>query len=236
MRTENELREDLLLALRILYCEGLFEHTAGHVSCRIPDTEQVLISGHIHPKGRTIDSISPEDFTVVDLEGNKLRGELGAPGERYIHLEIYKRRADVGAVVHAHPQISVSLSIADQEILPVFHRGTIFAPKVPVFDYPGQVDTPELGARLAETLGRAVACMIRAHGCVCVGKDIRHACVAALMLENNALHQMRVLQMGRQVRPIEPQYIRNGIIAGLEEEEYYSNPWAYYASKVRGTC
>lgn len=227
-----EIKKEMLVALKILIKEGIFDATMGHISARVPGTDMLLMSGHIHPVGRTLDSISEDDISLVNLEGEKLEGRLNPPGEKFIHTEVYKARPDVGAVVHAHPPYSIIMTIAGQDILPVFHRGTIFSPKVPTIDYPGQIDTPELGQKVAAALGSGYACMLQGHGSVCAAENVRQACVVSLALEKTSLFQMQALQMGGQIKTVSPEFIENGFIKGLSKEEYFSNPWAYFSNKV----
>ena len=62
---------------------------------------------------------------------------------------------DVGAVVHAHPFSAVACTIAGQDILPVGHWGTVFAPKVPVYPSSEQIESQEMGEDIARVMGDA---------------------------------------------------------------------------------
>lgn len=227
-----DYKKRLLKALRVLLNEGIFEQTMGHISVRIPDTDQIVIPGHIHKLRRTLDSLTEDDLAVIDLEGNWVEGKLKPPGERFIHTEIYKIRPDVNSVVHAHAPFAVAFSIAGERILPCYHRGTIFKPFVPIHSYPAQINTPELGADVARTLGQGYACLLRGHGMVCVGETPEEAAVVAITLETAAIHQMRVRMLGREPSIIEDEYLDGYFIKGIDKEEFFANPWVYYSSKL----
>src|SRR3984957_20727592 len=96
------LRRRLARAHRILTAGGIWPLTKGHVSARIPGTDKVLILGHIHSTGRSLDQVDVDDIVLVNLEGDWLEGEIEPVDERYLHLEIMKARPDVMAVVHTH--------------------------------------------------------------------------------------------------------------------------------------
>jgi L-fuculose-phosphate aldolase len=228
----DSYKKRLITALRVLINENIFEQTMGHLSVRVPETGEILIPGHIHKLGRTLESLTEDDLAVIDVEGNWVGGKLKPPGERYIHTEIYRVRPDVNAVVHAHSQLSVAFSIAGEHILPCHHRGTIFKPFVPIHDYPAQINTRELGAEVAITLGPGYACLLRGHGVVCVGGTPEEAAVVAITLETAALHQMRVKSLGREPRVIEDQYLDGYFIKGIDREEFFANPWTYYSSRL----
>jgi HCOMODA/2-hydroxy-3-carboxy-muconic semialdehyde decarboxylase len=77
----------------------------------------------------------------------------------------------------------------------VFHGG------VPVFQGPGQVETPERAAEIAELLGSGNAVLLRGHGAVVVGSSIPDVCMLSLSLEESARLQVEAMRLGK------PQYI-----------------------------
>ena len=89
-----------------------------------------------------------------------------------MHLEIYRTREDVDAVVHTHSLCASAAAVAGREIPPivdemVFHIGG----GVPIGDYafPG---SPELALIAARTMGERNAVLLRNHGVVGVGGDV----------------------------------------------------------------
>ena len=123
------------------------------------------------------------------------------PSERFIHSEIYRARPEVNSVVHFHPPIATSFSIAGREILPVSLMGRIFAPFVPIFWYPGLIDSKEKGEALAKAFVRGRAILLRGHGAVTAGESLAEAGVAAVTLEETAKMQLIAALLGR-VEPI----------------------------------
>src|SRR5215831_20243172 len=88
------LRRRLAKVHRILTAGGIWPLTKGHVSARIPNTDRVLILGHIHSEGRSLIDTDIDDIVTVDLEGNWLEGRIEPVDERFLHLEIMKARSD----------------------------------------------------------------------------------------------------------------------------------------------
>ena len=64
---------------------GLVEHN-GHVSVRIPETDQVLIQSRFSSRA----ALTSKDIVTVDLQGNLLEGEDEPPSETPIHTSIYR--------------------------------------------------------------------------------------------------------------------------------------------------
>jgi ribulose-5-phosphate 4-epimerase/fuculose-1-phosphate aldolase len=229
---ERSSHSAILTALAILRSENVFEKAYGHISVRTQAGDHCCIMRHIHGEERTLDTFSEEDLIVIDLDGHVALGTGEPPGEYPIHTEIYKRRPDVGAIVHCHPKAPVILSIAGRAVLPVSMRGSIFAPEVPVADDPTQIDTPEKGAAVADALGDGRAVVLRGHGVVCVGQSIVEATVTTIDLNENAQLQLAAAAIA-EPRVVRAEHIgSDGVIQGLEHE-FFSSSWHYHVAKER---
>ncbi len=85
----DTLMTNTLKAWRFLYRRGFIEGF-GHISARLPDSNQWMITRHSLGADAT-----PDDFLVFDLDGKRLAGNGVIPGEYPIHLEILRARPDV---------------------------------------------------------------------------------------------------------------------------------------------
>src|SRR5437660_4336749 len=88
------LRRRVAKAHRILTAGGIWPLTKGHVSVRIPESDRVLILGHIHSEGRSLLDTDVDDIVTVDLEGKWIEGRIEPVDDRFLHLEIMKVRPD----------------------------------------------------------------------------------------------------------------------------------------------
>jgi ribulose-5-phosphate 4-epimerase/fuculose-1-phosphate aldolase len=167
---------------------------------------------------------------VIDLDGNLVEGEEKPPAEVYIHTEIYRARDDVLAVVHTHQPTATVMGVMNAEILPVLHvqAGQLGAGGMPIWPCPLLVTNPERGRDLAAALGDATIGHLQGHGIVSVAPDIKTATVQAIMLEQLAVANLRILQAGRRPRVITPDEI-----AELQREMApIEGRWAYYLQLV----
>ena len=147
------LKEKIATSTRILVRERLIG-PFGHPSARIPGTDLVAVLGHTHDDVKDLAETEPSDVVVMDLDGEVVDGSMDAPGERFMHTEIYRARSDVGAVIHAHPMHCIAFSMTDVPLAPVWHLCTLFADGVPVYDSAVQIDNPERGQAVAAALDR----------------------------------------------------------------------------------
>lgn len=233
-RTDEELREDLANCVRILVAEGLFELIYGHMSCRKADGRGIWILRHVHEGGPHPAVVTADDIIEMDDEGVVHDEGVEAPGERFIHTAIYGQRPEVRAVVHCHPRVPVAFSVADVEIRPVDHLGVIFAPSVPIYDFSGQIDSPERAGEMAKVLGDRRAVLLRGHGVAVVGKNVIEACIATLALDQTARIQMMAASMGIARSVPEDNRSADGYFSmGISEAEYYAAAWRHFTWKHR---
>ena len=76
--------------------KGYVASTDGNISARLPDGH-IMCTPTICNKG----FVKPEDMVIIDLKGQRIKGERKASSEMAMHLLIYEMRPDTQAVVHA---------------------------------------------------------------------------------------------------------------------------------------
>jgi len=191
--------EDLVAANRILADQGVLD-AYGHVSVRHPgNPDRYVISRAMSPA-----NVSADDIMEFDLDSNPVdqRGR-GMFLERFIHGEIYKARPDVNAVIHSHSPGVIPFGVTNVPMRPVFHTAAFLAVGVPVFeirDAGGMtnmlVRNGALAKALATTLGDKPVALMRGHGNVVVGPNVKRATIRAVYTEVNARLQTIALGLG----------------------------------------
>lgn len=194
---ERELKLQVAMAVRLLENIKLLDMN-GHVSCRIPGTDHILINSRKASRA----SVSVADIVMCDLDGNLIEGGTEPPSEYHIHTEIFKKRSDVFSVVHNHPHYQTVLGIADVAMKPVFGIGS-FVDHVPVYEKSSLVNTAEMGAELAEMLGSGITVQLRHHGTVVVGESVKSAFARSVFIEENAKKHYDALLLGKGIRVLE---------------------------------
>lgn len=166
----GDLRQQLVKTIQELYETQLITATGGNLSARIPEKLEAWITPGQIFKG----DLRPESMVRIDFEGNSLDPDAFAPSsERLVHTEIYKRRQDVQAIVHAHAPYTTILGLSGLPFLPVTTDAAYFKelPVVP-FIMPG---TRELAIEVAKRLGNNPAVIMQNHGVVVAGSSLRRA-------------------------------------------------------------
>ena len=193
-----DFRQELIQAGQRLLSEGLTVETWGNLSLRDRETGLVYIT----PSGMDYTHIQPEDIVVLRPDGSVAEGTRKPSVEAGLHLAVYARRPEIGAIVHSHPKASMVFACTGEEI-PVItdEAAQALGGPVPVCGYalPG---TPELAAACARTLETGMACLLRSHGAVCLGKDMAAAFKTAKVLELTAELYWRIRAMGARPETI----------------------------------
>jgi len=186
----TELKQQLVDCIRMLEQSDIIDYN-GHASIRLDGNRMLINIGSCQRSRLTV-----ADICTIDFEGNVIEGKGKPPLEFHLHAGIYKARADVKAVVHAHPKWSTFLTMVGASYQPVYAQGSLVYP-MPVLDSPNSINNPVMAKRLADTLGDRPAAMMKSHGAVTVGKDIVEAFVLANYLEENAYRQYMAMQIGK---------------------------------------
>jgi HCOMODA/2-hydroxy-3-carboxy-muconic semialdehyde decarboxylase len=190
---------DLVAANRILYRQGVVDGF-GHVSVRHPaNAERYLMSSSLAP-GR----VTKDDIMEFDLDSRPIdqRGR-SIYSERFIHSEIYKARPDVQAILHSHSPTVIPFGASNVPLKPIVNTAGFLSPEVPVFEMrrvAGSrsllVTDAKLGKALADVLGNRAVALMRGHGNVVVGPNIRRMVSRAIYTEVNARLQLQALALG----------------------------------------
>ena len=180
--------------------KGLVVGTAGNVSLRLKDPSgRELLA--ITPSGRYYDSLNVDDIVVVDFAGQRVEGELRASIETVMHIEVYKARKKVNAIVHAHPAFCSVIAVAGMEIPPLIDEQVILIGgeiRVAQYGFPG---TPELARNAVLALGPRNAVILANHGVLSVGRDMREALTICELAEEMAKIYVSALSLGK-VNPL----------------------------------
>src|SRR5215470_10204082 len=170
--------DDIVTGSRVLADFGVLDGF-GHVSARDPNNpNHFLMSRSLAPA-----LVTAGDIMEFDLDGNAVDARGRALFlERFIHAEIYKARPDVMAVVHTHSPNVIPFSVSKTPLRALFHNAAFLAAGVPVWDIAKEFGTTDIlvrdnniGKSLARTLGDKSVVLMRGHGDVAVGPDVKVA-------------------------------------------------------------
>jgi L-fuculose-phosphate aldolase len=176
--------------------KGLVVGTSGNISLRFREPGgRDLVA--ITPNNLFYDVMGIDDIGIVDLEGERVEGELTTSIETMLHIGVYKARTKVNAVIHTHPIFSSIFSVTGMNIPPVLDdQVTYLGGEIEVAEYslPGSKD---LVTNVIPALGPRNAVILANHGALTVGRDMKEAFTNCEMLEKTARIYIQALSLGK---------------------------------------
>jgi L-fuculose-phosphate aldolase len=167
MRTEGELRADIVEVGRRLYARGYTASNDGNISVRL-DRSRLLMT----PKSVCKGFMTADMMCVTDLDGKKLAGDRDPSSEMQMHLEVYRQRPDVNAVVHAHPPVATAFAVAGIPLdRAVLAEVVTTLGSVPIADY-ATPSTKELPEAVRKYVKAHDGMLLANHGALTLGADL----------------------------------------------------------------
>ena len=206
----EELKEKVFHANLELVKHGLVIFTWGNVSAIDRATGLVVIK----PSGVDYDKLTPEMMVVMDLNGNKVEGNLNPSSDTATHLELYKAFPEIGGIVHTHSSYATSWAQAGRDI-PCYgttHADYIYGPVPCVrcltkeeIEDAYEENTGHLIVNEFKRLGKdpkAVPVVLcKNHGPFAWGKDAKEAVHNAVVLEEVAKMAYRAETINPRIQP-----------------------------------
>lgn len=192
---EDDLRGDIIAQCRAMNANGLNHGVSGNISARVGD--RMLIT----PSGTDYDAMTPDMIASVALDDadGAWTGPLKPSTEWPFHQAIYQGRAEVQAVVHAHPIHCTALAMARKPIPQAHYMVGIFGGfDVRCSDY-ATFGTKALSDAVMVALTDRMACLMANHGMIALGEDLDKAMWRAVELEVLAHQYCVALQIGGPV-------------------------------------
>jgi L-fuculose-phosphate aldolase len=164
---EIKLRHGIVEVGRRMYARGYTASNDGNISVRL-DARRLLMT----PAGVCKGFMTPEVMCITDLEGKKLEGDRNPSSEIQMHLEVYRQRPDVNAVVHAHPPIATGFAVAGIPLdRAVLAEVITTLGSVPIADY-ATPSTQELPDAVRRYVKAHDGMLLANHGALTVGQEL----------------------------------------------------------------
>ena len=193
MKAEEQARADIVEVGRRLWERGYVASNDGNISVRLDDHRLITT-----PKNVSKGFMTPDMMVITDLDGRKVAGERDPSSELKMHLEVYRNRADIRAVVHAHPPTATGFAVAgiplDRAVLAevITTLGSI-----PIAEY-ATPSTEELPAAVRKYVKAHDGLLLANHGALAMGGDVMSAYYRMETIEHFAKISLVARTLGRE--------------------------------------
>lgn len=199
--SEANLRLAIIECGCIAYERHLVTSNDGNISARM-ENGNILITPSGISKGR----LNADDMIVVDLDGNIIssRPDRKPSSETPMHLEVYKQRKDVRAVLHAHPIFATTLTVSGLEFpVDVLPEVLLTLGNVPVTAY-ATPSSHEDAAVIRPFVKDHNALLLCQHGSLTYGKNLDEALIHLERIEHVSEIYWRAKMLG-EVKRVPPE-------------------------------
>ena len=199
--SEADLRLAIIECGRIAYERHLVTSNDGNISARM-ENGNILITPSGISKGR----LNADDMLVVDLDGSIIssRPDRKPSSETPMHLEVYKQRKDVRAVLHAHPIFATTLTVSSLEFpVDVLPEVLLTLGNVPVTAY-ATPSSHEDAAVIRPFVKDHNALLLCQHGSLTYGKNLDEALIHLERIEHVSEIYWRAKMLG-EVKRVPPE-------------------------------
>lgn len=132
----EQIKNEIIKYGDIIDAKGFSPGTSGNISARFED--KIIITA----SGVSNGNLTYDDLVFIDFEGKCLDLSSGkkvttkASSEKMLHVEFYKKRPDINAIIHVHPPFLSSFAAARKSLeAPVMAENVYYFGKIPLADY-----------------------------------------------------------------------------------------------------
>ncbi len=195
--TEQDLREDLAAAYRLIALHGMTDLVFTHLSVRVPGEGHRFL---VNPYGLLFEEITASSLVLVDADGEPRQPTAWPvnPAGFVIHSAVHRGRDNANCVMHTHTLAGMAVAAQTGGLLPLNQMMMEFIGRVAIHDYEGVADDDNLSERerLVQDLGDKPAMILRNHGLLTVGHTVAEAFYWMWYLEQSCRIQLAAQSSG----------------------------------------
>ena len=160
---------------------GLIALAGGNVSMRLPDGDLIVT-----PSGTYYETMKESDVLLMDSEGNVKEGDLRPSVDTIALLYIYKNMPEVNAIIHTHQTHATAVGLISDKLPAVtttLSNVTLGEVNVAPYSSPASLN---MGIETVKHINGKRAIILKHHGVVTVGGNLKEAMYAAIYMEETA--------------------------------------------------
>lgn len=176
----KQAKNEIIKYANIVDSKGFSPGTSGNISIRYKN--KIIITA----SGTSNGDLSQDDLVIIDFDGKVVEGKKKASSEKMLHVEFYKKRADINAIIHVHPTFLSSFAAARKSLEePVMAENVYYFGKIPLADY-ALPSSKKLVDNTAKYFDKCSAILMANHGFIVGDVDLAQAYLKLELAESYA--------------------------------------------------
>lgn len=178
--TLEQIKNEIIKYGDIIDVKEFSPGTSGNISVRYGD--KIIITA----SGASNGDLAYEDLVLMDFDGHVESGEKKPSSEKLLHVEFYKKRPDINAIIHVHPPFLSSFAAARKSLEdPIMAENVFYFGGIPLADY-GLPSSMELVNNTAKHFDKFNAVLMANHGFIVGDVDLAQAYLKLELAESYA--------------------------------------------------
>jgi len=191
MDEKKIIKEELIKYGDKMVRSGLVGGAGGNISAKLG---RII---YLSPSGYALDEMTEDSITGVDLDSGKIvEGTLRPTSEVLMHLECYRNRKEINAVVHTHSPWASGVISAGVSLKPMFPEFVADLGEVGYLDYILPT-TKMLADAVAQQIKNFNAILMANHGVITVGRNLKEAYYRSVIIEEAAKSLVAATVVGK---------------------------------------
>lgn len=167
--TLEQVKDKIIKYGNIVDAKNFSPGTSGNISMRYDD--KIVITASNSSNG----SLTYDDLILIDFNGDVVYGDKKPSSEKFLHIEFYKQRPDINAIIHVHPIALSSFAAARKSLEePIMAENVFYFGKIPLADY-ALPSTMQLVNNVAKYFDNYNAILMANHGFIVGEESIEQA-------------------------------------------------------------
>lgn len=179
----KQIKNEIIKYGKLVDSNKLSPGTSGNISFRFKDKIVITASGSSNG------NLKQKDLILIDFNGNVVenkKNQKKPSSEKMLHVEFYKKRSDINAIIHVHPPVLSAFAAARKSLEdPVMAENVYYFGKIPLADY-GLPSSMELVERTAKHFDKYNAILMANHGFIVGDVDLEQAFLKLELAESYA--------------------------------------------------
>ena len=186
MNDIDDYRQQLSEYSHRAFQRHLVSGTGGNLSLRIPETDTVLVT----PTGISLADVQPDENILMNLAGDIIESPKGLKSskETGFHLAAYNLKPEIGGIAHVHPPYATAYANKASSLPLATISAQVILKQVPCIECfpPGSLELRDCVVEGIKQNPEACCILMKAHGILAMGRDLRHAYYIADLTEDTA--------------------------------------------------
>ncbi|ABD53790.1 class II aldolase/adducin family protein [Jannaschia sp. CCS1] len=218
----DDLKQELVHGFRAMALNDLGLGLLAHLTARMPGADTYWT----YQIGQSVEEVRLSDLREVGFDAKAVDGTSPINPSILCHGDVYRARPDITCILHHHSKASIALGAIGANLAPIDRNSGRWHDEINIVE---DFDAPEIanqGTSMVDALGSGKALILKHHGALVTGRNIRETVVAAAELDRAM--EVQLMAMGAGTPAEIPQAEIDDCKKFLASDMFADGTWNWY--------